>query len=150
MRMDDVFPSRWLKASDLEGKRCRAVMNKVEMQDFGDDGEKPVVYFLRAQLNVVKEKGLVLNRTNWNTIADMYGDESDAWNGKEITLFATKVPFGRKIVDSIRIDLAPPPRQEAKPSAQQTARPHMSEMQPSPPPASPADYGADMNDEVPW
>ena len=40
------------------------------------------------------DKGLVLNKTNLNTIARLYGDDTDLWIGKPITLFATEVQFG--------------------------------------------------------
>src|SRR5215831_1096232 len=104
MKREDVFPSRWLKAADLEGKKVRAIIGRLEMQEMGDDGEKPVLFFTRAQNEAVKNKGLVLNSTNWESIELMHGPESDDWLGKEITLYATKVPFRGKMTDGIRIE----------------------------------------------
>jgi len=40
------------------------------------------------------EQKLRLNRTNWQSIAGLYGDESDNWPGKQIELFPTTCPFG--------------------------------------------------------
>ena len=38
-----------------------------------------------------KPKGLVLNKTNANTISDAYGDETEHWEGKEIVLYEAEV-----------------------------------------------------------
>ena len=54
----------------------------------GDDGkQKPVLYFRG------KVKGFVLNATNYDAIADAYGDETDDWSGQPVELYPTKVPF---------------------------------------------------------
>jgi len=98
MKMSDAFPSKFLKAADLQGRHVDVEISHVEMEDLGDD-TKPVVYF------VGKTKGLVLNKTNGSTIADDYGDESDAWVGRIITLFATKVDYQGKRTDAIRVSI---------------------------------------------
>jgi hypothetical protein len=46
---------------------------------------------------------LVLNMTNYDTIAMGYGEETDSWRGKRIALFGDKARFGNKIVDCLRI-----------------------------------------------
>lgn len=101
MRSTDVFPSSYLKADDLNGRRVTVQIASVKMETLGD-GQKPVCYFIG------KDKGVVLNRTNWQTIAMIAGtDESDDWHGVAIRLYATPVPFQGKIVNSIRIEAAP-------------------------------------------
>ena len=47
MDINAAFPSRWLKAADLKGKKVAVVISGVEMEDVGDkdEGDKPVVYF---------------------------------------------------------------------------------------------------------
>ncbi len=63
---------------------------------------------------VGKDKGLVLNKTNFNVIADITGEaDSDDWPGKRITLYATKVDYQGRRVDAIRVD--DPPKDEDKP-----------------------------------
>ena len=74
------------RAADLQGRRATVKISRVEMRDVGDD-TKPVVYFEG------KDKGLVLNKTNSNTISTTYGDETDDWVGMEIVLFETIVEF---------------------------------------------------------
>lgn len=98
MRSSHVFPSNFLRASDLIGRKVTVRIRACALRDVGDDDQKPVLFFAG------KEKGLVLNRTNWQSIADLYGDESDAWVNQPITLYPTKVQFRSKMVDAIRIE----------------------------------------------
>ena len=76
--------SKYLKASDLQGKKIKAFINSVELIEFDDDDkgkhEKPVLA-LRD-----KEKKLVLNASNTQELISAYGSDSDSWEGKEIGL----------------------------------------------------------------
>ena len=100
MNVNDVFPSKYLKASDLGQSNVVVTMSHSELEDVGQDGElKPVLYFKG------KTKGLVLNKTNANAIASMYGPEMDNWSERQITLFATQTDFAGKIVPCIRVRL---------------------------------------------
>lgn len=110
MNINGAFPSNYLKAADLNGRRALVTISHVKMEDIGDD-HKPVLYFQG------KEKGMVLNRTNANMITELTGEEeTDKWSGKAIVLFSTKVDFQGRRVDAIRVDRpaagqvpAPPP-----------------------------------------
>lgn len=97
MLISQAFPSKFLKAADLQGKTVRAVMQHVEMQDVGDDEFKPVLFFQG------KAKGLVLNKTNANNIALIYGDETSDWFGHELLLYPTMVDYQGRSVDAIRV-----------------------------------------------
>lgn len=108
MKIDSAFPSKYLRADDLRGRRVKVKISHVEMADVGDaemPEDKPIVFFEG------KSKGLVLNRTNAGTIAAVYGDETDNWVGKEIELFPTTTDFKGKRVACLRIDIPqqPPP-----------------------------------------
>lgn len=47
---------------------------------------------------------LVLNQTNWDTIEQMHGLNSDDWLGKRITLYVDpSIPFGTERKGGIRI-----------------------------------------------
>lgn len=112
MRISTAFPSNYLKAGDLDGRTVRTVMDRVDMETIGDD-EKPVLYFQG------KEKGIVLNKTNANNIAQVYGDDTDDWSGKEIMLFPAMVDFQGRTVEAIRVRaptakdrVTNPPRQQ--------------------------------------
>ena len=100
MKISNAFPSKYLAASDLQGQRFTLTIARVEMENVGgqDNPEhKPVIYFHGAQ------KGMVLNKTNAMNVSILYGDETDAWVGKQVELYVTQVPFGEKIVPAIRI-----------------------------------------------
>lgn len=123
MKMSVAFPSKYIAAADLQGRQVDVEIERVEMEDIGDD-HKPVAYF------VGKSKGLVLNKTNASVIADIYGDETDAWLGRVVTLFPTKVDYQGKRVDAVRVmaprnaaplAAAPPRQQTPAPSARNTA-----------------------------
>jgi hypothetical protein len=98
MNIQDVFPSRYVRAADLNGKRVTVTIKHVAVERMGKDNEaKPVVYFRNAT------KGLVLNRTNAMAIAALYGPETDAWAGKAVTLYPTQVRAFGATHDAIRV-----------------------------------------------
>jgi hypothetical protein len=117
MKMSDIFPSKYVKAADLNGRTVTLVIKELrieDMQNHANERErKPVLYFERAT------KGLVLNRTNAMTIASLYGDESDNWVGKRISIYATKVRAFGQMQDAIRvreeIPAQPKPQAQAVP-----------------------------------
>lgn len=49
------------------------------------------------------DKGLVLNRTNGDVLADAFGDELNDWVGKEITLYKDRCQMRGKMVDCVRV-----------------------------------------------
>lgn len=95
MKISDEFPSKYLKSSDLKGQEHRVIMANVEREEIGSD-KKLVLYFKG------KEKGMVLNKTNANTIGDFYGDDSDDWYDQPLILFSIKTEFQGKPVDGLR------------------------------------------------
>ena len=101
MDVNNLFPSKFLKASDLQGTQPTVTIANVRMEDIGDDGEKAVVRFEG------KDKGVVLNKTNATNIATAYGSNTDGWCGKKVVLFSTWVDFQGKSVEAIRIRPAP-------------------------------------------
>ncbi len=123
MRVSDAFPSNYLKAADLHDRNVMVVIDRVQMEDIGDD-HKPVLYFQG------KEKGLVMNKTNANNIAVVYGDDTDDWTGKEIVLFPAMVDFQGRTVAAIRVR-APQAKDRALKSPQAPPAPRVT---PDPPP----------------
>ena len=98
MDIRNAFPSKYLKASDLQGREVNVIINRVvDSEEVGQDQHKPVVYFKD------KEKGLVLNKTNSNIIQQLYGHETDDWRGKDIVLYPTVVDFRGTPADTIRV-----------------------------------------------
>ena len=104
---DELFPSKYIKHSDLNGQELTVTIAGLDIEEVGMDKEsKPVLSFKKAK------KGLVLNMTNYDAIAEAYGEETDNWPGKKIVLYGDKARFGGKIVDCVRVKPASPP--EAK------------------------------------
>jgi hypothetical protein len=107
MNITSAFPSTFLKAADLQGKRVTVSIDKVVMEDIGGE-HKPVVKFQG------KDRGIVLNKTNAQMIAEIAGtDETDDWKGVKVVLYPTKTDFQGKRVDCIRVDYptgAPAPK----------------------------------------
>ena len=142
MNIDQAFPSDYIKASDLQGRDVPVVMREVTFEKVGDD-QKPVLYFQGSK------KGMVLNKTNANTIKDMYGSETAAWIGQTIVLFSMKVDFQGRLVDAIRCKavvgvLQPPTNSGQQPTV---AAPPLGET----PPAPTVDpLASDLDDSIPF
>ncbi len=101
MKVSEAFPSEYLKAADIGNSQVKVLISHVEMRDVGDD-TKPVVFFQN------KKKGVVLNVTNANAIAQFYGDDMDAWAGHEIILFTMMVSYQGRMQPGIRIRVPAP------------------------------------------
>lgn len=110
MELATIFPSKYIKAADLQGREPTVVIARAEIEKLGDDS-KLVLYFQG------KQKGLVTNRTNADRIAYLYGTNTDLWIGKEIVLFTELVSFQGKTTEAVRV--RPPVKREpvAQPQA---------------------------------
>ena len=101
MNIDKAFPSKYMKAADLDDKDLTLTIKGVAIEELGKDSEKeskPVLYFEE------EKKGFALNKTNANIIKKLYGSDTDAWIGKKITLWPnSEVPYGDEIVTAIRV-----------------------------------------------
>lgn len=117
MQISKVFPSKYVAAADLNGKPVTLTVKSITLEEMvthkDERVKKPVVWFERAT------KGFVMNVTNARTIADLYGDETDAWVGKRITIYPTRVPAFGKMQDCIRVKPEIPA--QPKPAAQAAA-----------------------------
>jgi hypothetical protein len=102
-----AFPSKYLSAADLDDATPTVTIKTVTTETVGDDS-KLVVYF------VGKDKGVVLNKTNANSIAELaMSDDTDDWPGTKVMLIVVKVEFQGKRVPAIRME-APPRAKGAK------------------------------------
>ncbi len=132
MRISEAYPSKYLKAADLDGQDRTVSIRACVQEELGPGSEmevKPVLYFDGGQ------KGLVLNKTNAQAIAEDYGDDTEAWTGREIVLFIQKVTFQGKLTPAIRVRVQAPPQ----PVVQRAPAPPAPEPDPAP-----------LNDEIPW
>lgn len=108
MLISRAFPSDYIKAEDLADRPHQLTMDRVEIKEVGDD-TKPVLYFRG------KKKGLAINKTNANTIAALYGEETDDWHGKELVIFPTMTDFQGRQTPCIRVRAAQPKDQQREP-----------------------------------
>ena len=100
--VNEAFPSKYLRAADLQNRTIKLKMDKVIFEEVGQDKEKkPILHFAGV------EKGLVLNKTNATTIGSIHGQELEGWIGKEIELFEQMVPFQGQNVAAIRCRAVP-------------------------------------------
>jgi len=124
MKRDEVFPSKYLKASDLNGKPIviEIVIAPLEVlkNPEGKEQQKTVLYFKSAK------KALPLNAVNWDSVAAICGDDTDDWPGHKIELYPTKTQMGGRVVDCIRI--RPPAQRELKVAPAKAAEPEPDDM----------------------
>ena len=108
MNINDAFPSKYLKASDLQGRNLTVRMDQVQVEEVGGGDKKAVLYFQNAQ------KGLVLNRINASTIEMSYGSDTDRWRGQPLTLRPDNTLYKGQPVPCIRLSV--PPKQQPEPT----------------------------------
>lgn len=99
MKMSEEFPSKYLRAADLQGREIKVIMNYCDREQVGQEANdtKPILYFKG------KDRGLVLNKTNAMTISDHYGDDTNDWLDQPLILFAAMIPFQGKTQAAIRV-----------------------------------------------
>ena len=123
MHFELLFPSKYLKASDLRGmdvnlticpKRGVAV-EMIKAKD-GQEEARGVIYFVETGAKATKEKTeekrLVLNKTNAQTIAKIHGSEMDDWGDCRITIFSTTCLAFGETKDCIRVRAKAPKDKE--------------------------------------
>lgn len=98
MKISEAFPGKYLRCADLQGREVKKKIAYCETEKVGMNGEeKPVLHFINEQ------RGMVVNKTNANTLAYALGDDSEQWRGREIVLYPTRVDFAGKPTDTIRV-----------------------------------------------
>ena len=124
-----LYAGNFLKADDLAGKSYAATIAAVERVEIPEqDGTVRPKAALTLQAWPAK---LLLNKTNFEAIAAVYGRQSIGWIGKPLEVFPDTVLFGGRMVPCIRVRV---PRPAAPPAAVPGAAP----MAPAAPAAAPA------------
>jgi hypothetical protein len=97
--LNDLFPSRYLKAHDLQGHEPVVTIARVACEPMGKTRDvKPVLYFAG------KAKGLRLNKTMAVAIAAIAGsDDTDRWPGTAVQLFTTTATFDTRTFPVVRV-----------------------------------------------
>jgi len=100
-RMGDMFPSRFLKESDLRTPLLLTI-KKIIQEPIGsgkETQEKWVVYFLEST------KCLTLNKTNAQRLEKISGsDNADEWIGKQVVVYwDDEIEYMGEITGGVRI-----------------------------------------------
>lgn len=116
--MDDVYGGNTLKAEDVPvDYRGTLTVEAVNVQQFenerkGGAVEKKLVLRFKGA-----EKGLALNITNANMMAEIAGTRDyDYWPGTRVVLYRTMTDFAGKRVPALRLDHAAQPQKPAPPA----------------------------------
>ncbi len=113
--IDQLFPSKWLKSSDLGSSVRTATISRIDFELVGNEKEKKAVVSFQ---NTTKR--LILNRTNAQILANLYGPKVLAWVGKRIILYSAEVLFRGMPTQAIRIreEIPGSPKVESQPVVQ--------------------------------
>lgn len=108
---DRLFGGKYLKADDIPEKGVAVyTISNFSIEEIGPkEEEKCLLYFHGT------DKALVLNKTNGNTIGELYGKNMDDWPGKKLALYQTPVDYAGKTVMAVRIMPKVPKGQEQPP-----------------------------------
>lgn len=109
-----MFPNDYLAAVECKGRDVTLTIEAVskESLQMSDGGKKPKMVM---RFNGTTKK-LVCNKTNADSIAQLYGTKAEEWVGKRITLYPTKCLAFGDMVECIRIREKVPPAPGAAPS----------------------------------
>jgi hypothetical protein len=110
MNIRKRFDNNLINSTDIPNP-ITVTIETVAEASVGDD-ERIILFFSDH------EKQLPLNKTNALELADLFGDDTDSWEGETIELYRTKVQYQGKRVDAVRVRKAPEQRPaKLKPSA---------------------------------
>jgi hypothetical protein len=92
------FPTPWLSAADLEGDTLSTI-SFVRQERVGKDQKlAPIAYFKDGV-----DKPMILNRTNARSIGKLWGGDHQKWEGKQVTLYPSRVDVQGETKDCIRV-----------------------------------------------
>ena len=96
--IDDLYPSKYLKAADLQGRALLVTIDRLAIEEVGQEkDQKPVLYL------VGKQKAIVLNKTNSLAIANGHGRDYSQWRGKQVEIYPDRVAFQGEMKDCLRV-----------------------------------------------
>ena len=128
MDINAAFPGKYVAAADLQGNDVTVEIGDVKIEEMEQGKEtKPVVYF------VGMTRGMVLNKTNANTIVKVLGSsETENWRGKSIIIHPTSTDFQGETKACIRVrPWLPGQQQAAQPQPPPAAQPVQPAQQPT-------------------
>lgn len=117
LSFDDLYPSRFLRASDLKGQDVTKTIARVQIEELGEGAQskaKCVISFKDAK------KQWVVPRTCGEALKLMFGakDVDKTWVGKRVTLFAKTVDSFGGEVEAVRVKGSPDIKERMQASIQ--------------------------------
>lgn len=102
MHYEKLFPGRFIKSADFDGKDVTLTVKNVRAEEI-DDKTKAIMRFEETK------RELVLNRTNAEALRVCFGPQVEAWVGKRVTFFPATIkdPFGEGEISAIRVRGSP-------------------------------------------
>ncbi|HXN96010.1 MAG TPA: hypothetical protein VN879_16010 [Candidatus Acidoferrales bacterium] len=124
MKVKDMIESKYLRKEDFD-EDAICTIKGLKLENLGKDDkveERWIIYF-REQA-----KGMVLNITSIRVLESAFGDESDNWVGKKVTVYVDpNVSFQGRVVGGLRLRPMKPSKADAvRPgTAQETVTPEL-------------------------
>lgn len=101
MNINQMYPGTYLKGADFANGPQVLTIAGIAMENVGQGQNREVKPVLRFQ---GVDQALVLNATNGQAIAILYGDETDNWLGQPIELyFDSSIMMGSKRTGGLRV-----------------------------------------------
>jgi hypothetical protein len=113
-KLDDYYPKKFLSPADVDEDTIVTITEVGEdtfKDDNGEQRKKPILYFKE------RVKPLILNKTNFERIAEVAGDDTEGWHATRLILYRDKVNMRGKSVDTVRVRPAPKAKAAAAPEA---------------------------------
>jgi hypothetical protein len=102
MKMNEMFPGKWLKKEDVPVPAAATISRVGREEVNADNGGKEmkvVMAFAEAHL-----KPMILNIGNATALSELFGDDSANWLGKRVEIYTDpNVMFGGKRVGGLRL-----------------------------------------------
>jgi len=87
MKLDEMFPSRYVRGNDLQGRAVTVTIARVQTESMRPNPKSPELQKF-VLYTVEGKKGVVLSKTLASQISQVLGsDESDDWLGKKVRLY---------------------------------------------------------------
>jgi hypothetical protein len=100
MKRHEIFPEKYLKCPHLKGKPATLTITAAPYETLKNSkGEEQKIVLSFAET----KKTIPLNMTNFNSVADICGEETDDWPGQKIEVYPAKTQMDGKVVDCIRV-----------------------------------------------
>ena len=94
--MSQAFPGKWMKAHDVQQPVVLTITD-IEQGTYSDGSPSWGMGFRETQ------QRLGLNKTNTQTLIEMYGQFSEKWAGQQVEVFATTVEMAGRTVPCVRL-----------------------------------------------